>query len=215
MSAASAASRRPACRHDRRNSGCHAQPDCCLYRTQCPQNVLPPTGWIARRSAGAHSRNVFEPWSCYSLDVATYRVSCLESPMRPPRIHRMLASLVALMLLVIGARSAQATTYRSGDGEVRTTCCCPQDDAADDDDDRGTVIDPACCCDVELGRLLPSVDVRLGSDGASSHELIAVPVFHEVWVAAVVDTSQRWVVPEYVLRRTGPPLRFVKQSFLI
>ena len=131
--------------------------------------------------------------------------------MCPPRIHRILAPIVALMLLVIGARSAQATTYRSGDGEVRTTCCCPQDDA---DDDRGIVIEPACCCDVELGRLLPSVDVRLESQGASSHELVALPVFHDVWVGAAVDTSQR-LAPEYVHRPAGPPLRFVKQSFLI
>lgn len=133
--------------------------------------------------------------------------------MRPPRIHRILAPIVALMLLVIGARSAQATTYRSGDGEVRTTCCCPQD--ADDDEDRGTVIDPACCCDVELGRLFPSVDVRLEAHGASSHELVAIPVFHDVSVGAAVDTSQRLVAPQYVHRRAGPPLRFVKQSFLI
>ncbi len=136
--------------------------------------------------------------------------------MRPPRIHRILAPIVALMLLVIGARSAQATTYRcAGDGEARTECCCPQDAADNADEDRGTVIESTCCCDIELGRLFPSVDVRLEAHGASSHELVAIPVFHDVWVAAAVDTSQRLAVPEYVHRPAGPPLRFVKQSFLI
>lgn len=135
--------------------------------------------------------------------------------MRPSRIHRILASIAALMLLVIGARSAQATTYRcAGDGESRSECCCPQADD-DRDDDRGIVIEPACCCDVELARLFPSVDVRIESHGASSHELVAVPVFYDVRVAVAVDTSHRVNVPEDVRRSAGPPLRFVKQSFLI
>ncbi len=147
-------------------------------------------------------------WTSHGTVLAVQRAS-----MRPPRIHRILASIVALMLLVIGARSAQATTYRcAGDGVARSECCCPQADA---DDDRGTVIEPACCCDVELERSFPSVDGRIESRGASSHELVAAPVFHAVWVAVPTDRSHRVDAPEYVHRTAGPPLRLVKQSFLI
>ncbi|MDQ3367083.1 MAG: hypothetical protein M3680_16790 [Myxococcota bacterium] len=126
----------------------------------------------------------------------------------------MLAPVVALMLLVIGVRSAQATYRCTGDGVTRTTCCCPQDDKANDDAaDRETAIKAACCCDIELAQVMASVDVRL--EGAASHELATLPVVRDEWVVATIRPSQTSVEPPVVHRSSGPPLRLVKQSFLI
>lgn len=135
--------------------------------------------------------------------------------MRKPRFHRrMLAPVVALMLLVIGVRSAQATYRCTGDGVVRTACCCPQDDNAKDDAaDRETAIKAACCCDIELAQVIASVDVRV--EGASSHAIAALPVLQVDWVPVTIRPSQTSPQPAYVHRSSGPPLRLVKQSFLI
>jgi hypothetical protein len=135
--------------------------------------------------------------------------------MRNPRIHRrILAPIAALMLLVVGVRSTYAMYLCAGDGVARTACCCPQDgNAKDEAVDRETVIKAAYCCDIELAQVIASVDVRV--EGASSHELAPLPVLQDDWVAATLRSSPTSPVPPDVHRSSGPPLRLVKQSFLI
>lgn len=135
--------------------------------------------------------------------------------MRHGRLHRrILAPIAVLMLLVVGFRSAYATYRCTGDGIARSACCCPQKESAKDDDaGRETAIEAACCCDILLAQGIASVDARL--EGAASHELAAVPAIHDVWIVPPSRPSQVSPAPRYVHPASGPPLRVVKQSFLI
>lgn len=135
--------------------------------------------------------------------------------MHRPRLHRrILAPIAVLMLLVVGFRSAYAMYRCTGDGVTRTACCCPQNEAAKEDAaGRGAAIDAACCCDIEFAQVIASVEVRL--DGATSHAIVALPVVVEDWAAAAIRQSQVFLVPRYGYRASGPPLRVVKQSFLL
>lgn len=132
------------------------------------------------------------------------------------RIHRrILAPLVALML-VVGVRSAGAMYRCAGDGVARTACCCPQDETAKPErEDFGPALEAPCCCDVELAFAIAAVDVRVAPDGASSHEVAAVRVIAIDGAVATIRRSQVSAGPPYVHRTSGPPLRLVKQSFLI
>jgi len=152
---------------------------------------------------------------CYPWTPTRTMVDLLRARMRNHRIHRcILAPIAVLMLLVVGFRSTYAMYRCAGDGVARTACCCPQDENAKDEAaDREIAIKAACCCDIELAQAIASVDVRL--DGPSSHEIAALPVLQDDWVVTTIRPSQTSPEPAYVHRSSGPPLRLVKQSFLI
>ncbi len=196
---------------------------CNRWGHRVPPHRLSNAGLLALPVAARHDcadERALEPARPDAIDVPRWTsrrtmVAVRRVPVRHPRFHRrILAPIVALMLLVIGVRSAQATYRCTGDGVARTACCCPQDGKANDEAaDRETAIDAACCCDIELAQVLASVDVRL--EGATSHQIAALPVVQDPWVVPTIRSSQTSLEPAYVHRSSGPPLRLVKQSLLI
>lgn len=139
---------------------------------------------------------------------------------RAPRHRRIVAPVVALLLFMSGLRSAYATYRCAGDGVVRSACCCPQDKTdqdKDQHDDRERAIKAGCCCEIEVAEAVASMDVRVGSEGASTYAspALSLDLWHGNLSGATVRTSQTPSAPPDVQPRSGPPLRFAKQSFLI
>ena len=141
--------------------------------------------------------------------------------MRRARIHRcIVAPVVALVLFVSGLRSAYATYRCAGDDVVRSSCCCPRDKTAKDQDqteNRERAINAGCCCEIEVAEAVASMDVRVGSEGASTYASPALSsqLWHGGLSGATVRASQTPSARPDVQPRSGPPLRFAKQSFLI
>lgn len=130
--------------------------------------------------------------------------------------RRIFVPIAALMVLVVGIRSAYATYRCENDGIARSACCCPKaDDKAQDDkrDESNTSIDKRCCCDIEITQISAAPEARIAPDTAPLHHALTIQAPFET--PAAPHVRDLTVARIYVHPPAGPPLRVLKQSFLI
>lgn len=123
---------------------------------------------------------------------------------RPGAWQRVLA-LAPLLLLIVSLPSQVLLRCRM-DGRVREACCCPRDQGPAPD---APVLSRADCCARETSvRQVPAVRAPEPGDAA------AAPVAVAVVLVPPPAAAPRLSAPTAPARE-GPPIRLLKQAFLI
>ena len=123
-------------------------------------------------------------------------------------IRRRIGAGLLVPLLLIGSSAFGYSRYRCRfDSVARETCCCP---APDEDAPENATLGRACCCDVERLEVARTSSAR--EAGAAQLPVIAVAAAYAP-LAALRFTQLAFASP--TRRGVGPPLRFLKHSFLL
>ncbi len=128
------------------------------------------------------------------------------------RIHHIVATVVAVLVLSMGTGFASAVFRCQIDGEARDVCCCPKPESTHETGD--PLASRACCCQVELARSVAS-DVRVQTEKLETTKLVHPTIVVMAVIAPVhrpVYTTTRWFADHPPV---GPPLILQKCSLLI
>jgi hypothetical protein len=127
--------------------------------------------------------------------------------LRRPRIWQRLVALAPLVLVLVSLPSQVLVRCRM-DGRLREACCCPRDAGAAP---AAPAVTSADCC-------APETSVRQLPVARASAATESAPVLAVTFLSALPDAAKR--TPARRARpsapaREGPPLRLLKQAFLI